>query len=49
VVEGIPILLLSETEQTHIEGSRSLAVAEAGDAALLLELDVAAGEIHPYC
>ena len=27
VVEGIPILLLKETIQTHIEGSRSLEVA----------------------
>lgn len=30
-MEGIPILLLSETPQTHVEGSCSLRVAEAPD------------------
>jgi uncharacterized protein YbaR (Trm112 family) len=28
VVEGIPILLLSEAAQTHVEGTRSLEVAK---------------------
>jgi hypothetical protein len=31
VVECVPILLVSEAEQTHIEGTRALAVAETGD------------------
>jgi SAM-dependent methyltransferase/uncharacterized protein YbaR (Trm112 family) len=48
VVEGIPILLLSEATQTHIEGGRSLAVAEAGAAAQLPQFDLAAGEIDPF-
>jgi SAM-dependent methyltransferase/uncharacterized protein YbaR (Trm112 family) len=30
VVDGIPVFLLAETCQTHIEGTRSLAAAEAG-------------------
>ena len=34
VVDGIPVFLLSETPQTHIEGTRSLAAAEAGAAPL---------------
>ena len=29
VVEGIPVFLLAEAPQTHIEGTRSLAIAEA--------------------
>jgi SAM-dependent methyltransferase/uncharacterized protein YbaR (Trm112 family) len=48
VVEGIPILLLSEATQTHIEGGRSLAVAEAGAAARLPQFNVAVGEIDPF-
>jgi SAM-dependent methyltransferase/uncharacterized protein YbaR (Trm112 family) len=31
IVDGIPILLLSETPQTHVEGNRSLLIAEAPD------------------
>src|SRR5262252_5890371 len=31
IVEGIPILPISDVEQTPIEGSRALAVAETGD------------------
>ena len=48
VVEGIPILLLRETNQTHIEGERSLAVAEAADAACLPQFKVKPGEIDPF-
>ena len=33
IVEGIPILLLSETQQTHIEGTRSLQMGASGEAA----------------
>lgn len=31
IVDGIPILLLSETPQTHAEGKRSLQIAEASE------------------
>jgi SAM-dependent methyltransferase/uncharacterized protein YbaR (Trm112 family) len=48
VVEGIPILLVAEAEQTHIEGTRSLAVAEAGDAANLPQFNVGPDEIDPF-
>jgi SAM-dependent methyltransferase/uncharacterized protein YbaR (Trm112 family) len=48
LVEGIPILLLSEVSQTHVEGTRSLAVAEQGDGANLPQFDVAPGSIDPF-
>ena len=48
VVEGIPILLLSESKQTHIEGDRSLAVAEQGEAAQLPQLNTGPGEVDPF-
>lgn len=35
IIEGVPILLMSEVEQTHIEGMRALAIAESGDASSL--------------
>ncbi len=48
VVEGIPILLVAEAEQTHIEGARSLAVAEAGDAANLPQFNIGPKDIDPF-
>ena len=48
VIEGIPILLVSESEQTHIEGTRALAVAEDGDASKLPQFQVGPGEIDPF-
>lgn len=48
VVEGIPILLVSEADQTHIEGTRALAVAEEGDAAKLPQFHIKPGEIDPF-
>jgi SAM-dependent methyltransferase/uncharacterized protein YbaR (Trm112 family) len=48
VVEGVPILLLSESKQTHIEGSRSLEVAETGDASQLPRFTVGPGEVDPF-
>ena len=48
LIEGIPILLLSEVPQTHVEGTRSLAVAEQGDGANLPQFDVAPGSIDPF-
>jgi len=49
VVEGIPILLVSDQPQTHIEGDRALLVAE-GDLSHvpLLNLTLAADEIDPF-
>jgi SAM-dependent methyltransferase/uncharacterized protein YbaR (Trm112 family) len=48
VIEGVPILLVSEAQQTHIEGTRTLAVAESGDASSLPRFQVAKGEIDPF-
>jgi ubiquinone/menaquinone biosynthesis C-methylase UbiE/uncharacterized protein YbaR (Trm112 family) len=48
VVEGIPILLLSEATQTHVEGTRSLEVAKQGSAAVLPQFDVQPGTIDPF-
>ena len=47
IVEGIPILLVSEAEQTHIEGTRALAVAEEVHAKLP-QFQVGPGEIDPF-
>jgi ubiquinone/menaquinone biosynthesis C-methylase UbiE/uncharacterized protein YbaR (Trm112 family) len=47
VVEGIPVLLLSEMDQTHVEGTRSLAAA-AGDVSEFPPLQVSSGEIDPF-
>jgi SAM-dependent methyltransferase/uncharacterized protein YbaR (Trm112 family) len=46
--EGIPILLVSDAEQTHIEGARSLYVGETGDASQLRHFDVAPDEVDPF-
>jgi SAM-dependent methyltransferase/uncharacterized protein YbaR (Trm112 family) len=48
VVEGIPILLLSEAAQTHVEGTRSLEVAKQGTSANLPQFDVPPGTIDPF-
>ena len=48
IIEGVPILLVSEAEQTHIEGTRALAVAESGDASSLRKFNVLPGEIDPF-
>jgi SAM-dependent methyltransferase/uncharacterized protein YbaR (Trm112 family) len=48
VIEDIPILLVSEAEQTHIEGTRALALAESGDASSLPQFNVGPGEIDPF-
>lgn len=48
VIEGVPILLVSEAEQTHIEGTRSVQVAETGDTSSLRRFNVAADEIDPF-
>lgn len=48
VIEDIPILLVSDAVQTHIEGDRALLVAETGDASVLPKIDVKAGEIDPF-
>src|SRR5208282_1749811 len=48
IFEGIPILLVSEAEQTHHEGSRALAVAEEGDTTELPQFQLGPGEIDPF-
>jgi len=49
VVEGIPILLVSEQPQTHIEGDRALLVAEGDFShAPLLNFSLGADEIDPF-
>jgi SAM-dependent methyltransferase/uncharacterized protein YbaR (Trm112 family) len=48
VIEGIPILLVSEAEQTHIEGTRALLLAESRDVASLRQFQVADGEVDPF-
>ena len=49
VVEGIPILLVSEAQQTHIEGDRTLLVAEGDYSHVpLLNLTLGADEIDPF-
>jgi len=47
-VEGVPILLVSDVEQTHVEGTRALAVAESGDASSLAKFEVRQDEIDPF-
>jgi len=48
VVEGVPILLVSEAGQTHIEGTRALQIAETGDASQLARFELKPGEIDPF-
>ncbi len=48
IIEDIPILLVSDVDQTHIEGTRALAVAESGDASSLPKFNVGPEEIDPF-
>ncbi len=48
VIEGVPIMLVSDVEQTHIEGTRALAVAESGDASSLAKFVLGPNEIDPF-
>jgi SAM-dependent methyltransferase/uncharacterized protein YbaR (Trm112 family) len=48
IIEGVPILLVSEAEQTHIEGTRALAIAESGDASSLRKFNISKHEIDPF-
>lgn len=48
VVEGVPILLVSEAAQPHIEGTRSLQVAATGDTSNLARFQIGPGEIDPF-
>lgn len=48
IVEGIPILLLSETPQTHVEGTRSLQVGASPEPNPAPLPDTASGEIDPF-
>ena len=48
VVEGIPILLLSETQQTHVEGTRSLQAGASGGSGPTPLPSAPPGEIDPF-
>lgn len=48
VIEGIPILLLSDAEQTHIEGARAVLMSESRDFSSLPRFTVAKGEMDPF-
>jgi SAM-dependent methyltransferase/uncharacterized protein YbaR (Trm112 family) len=48
IVEGIPILLLSETPQTHVEGTRSLQAGASGTSMPARRSSPPPGEIDPF-
>jgi SAM-dependent methyltransferase len=48
VIEGVPILLVSNVEQTHIEGTRALSIAENGDESTLPKFDLGPNDIDPF-
>lgn len=48
IFEGIPILLVGESQQTHIEGERSLRVGETGDASEMPTIARGQHEIDPF-
>ena len=48
VVQGVPILLVAEAKQTHVEGSRSLQVAESGDLSGYSIPEATNGGIDPF-
>src|SRR3954454_1364278 len=48
IVEGIPILLVSEANQTHIEADRALAIAEGRDQNPLPHIEIQGQEVDPF-
>jgi SAM-dependent methyltransferase/uncharacterized protein YbaR (Trm112 family) len=48
IFEGIPILLVDDAQQTHIEGERSLLVLRGGEAPHIPGFEVAPGAIDPF-
>jgi len=48
VSEGVPIMLVSDVEQTHIEGTRALAIAESGNALTLAKFNLGPNDIDPF-
>lgn len=48
IIEGVPILLVSDAEQTHIEGTRALAIAESGDVSSLAQFHLGPDDIDPF-
>jgi SAM-dependent methyltransferase/uncharacterized protein YbaR (Trm112 family) len=48
IVDGIPILLLSETPQTHVEGTRSLQAGASGESRPMPLSSSPPGEIDPF-
>lgn len=48
IIEGVPILLVSEVEQTHIEGTRAVAIAQSRDASSLAKFTLGPNDIDPF-
>ena len=48
VVDGVPILLLSEMEQTHIEGQRSLAFGDRSKGEQPPRFEIEQGKVDPF-
>jgi len=48
IIEDVPILLVSEVEQTHIEGTRAVAIAESRDASSLAKFNLGPNDIDPF-
>lgn len=48
IFEGIPILLVADADQTHIEGARSLRAGETGDSSQVPTFKVEEREIDPF-
>ena len=48
IVEGVPVLLVAETAQTHSAGNRSLESVETGKVVELVPLGVGANGIDPF-
>lgn len=47
IVDGVPVFLLSEVPQTHVEGNRSLAAA-AGDIAVIPKFSTRSQDVDPF-
>jgi SAM-dependent methyltransferase/uncharacterized protein YbaR (Trm112 family) len=48
IIDDIPIMLVPEVEQTHIEGVRALAAAASDDTSALPQIQLKPGEIDPF-
>jgi 2-polyprenyl-3-methyl-5-hydroxy-6-metoxy-1,4-benzoquinol methylase/uncharacterized protein YbaR (Trm112 family) len=48
ILEGVPILLVGDVPQTHVEGHRSLRVGETGDCSQVPRFNIGDDEIDPF-